>query len=335
MPNLIGSSFGHEHSTPPIGFATEPVSKSKTHKYNVRIKVTRTHTHKWNRVIEVVDSPELKTHKYNILSRVSVTKTHRYNAGGKVRSRLKTHKFNIIEKITKSKTHKYTVTVLVDTTKTHKFNIIERIVATKTHIYTSGGKVKNIFKLHKYDIKQGITRTYTHKWNILTPKILTSDLEYYKSISTNSLGGAIDTNTLIVHNTIHNLFDVITATESQNGDTEYRCIYVKNTTDRSLLGNSKIWIETNTINNENTIVTIGLGTSAIGGEEQTIATEETTPTDVSFSSADGFANALTIGDLTHGQHKAVWLKRVISPDSPAYDSDNFTIGFCGDTLSDH
>lgn len=333
MPNLSGAaSLGHTHTTPPVGFAVEPVTRTHTHKWNRALRVTKTKTHKWHRFILVVGSPKTKTHKYTIRKRVLTTKKHRFNSGGRVK-KLKTHLFNRIIKTTKTKTHKFSIRIKVTKTKTHKFNLIGRIIRTHTHKWSAGGRVlPRPTKTHKYSILKKVTETNIHKWNILTPKIISTELQYYKSSNTaNSLGGAIDTASPIVDNTEHNLFDVITAAESDTGDTEYRCLYVKNISSRSILSNSKVWINANTPSTFSD-VTIGLGTSAISGTEQTIAGEGTAPVGVTFSTAAGIANSLSIGNLIAGQHKAVWLKRVIAVDSQAYDNDNFTIGFAGDTV---
>src|SRR5687767_588197 len=335
MPNLNGSAgYGHTHSIPPLGFSKEPVSKSKTHKWNRNLKVTRTHIHRWNRLIAITSGPKTKTHKNNIKKTVLTQKTHRFNSGGKVK-KLKTHIFSLKVKITSlTATHKFSIKTKVTKTKTHKWNIIGKIIRTHIHKWTAGGRVlPRPTKTHKYSIKIKVTRTHTHKFSILTPKIISTELEYYKSSNTaNSLGGAINTGSPIVTNTLHNLFDVVTATESSTGDTEYRCLYVKNISSRSVLTNAKVWINANTPSTYSDI-TMGLGSSAINGTEQTIGAEGTAPTSVTFSSANGITNALAIGNLTAGQHKAVWLKRVINVGSQAYNSDNLTIGFAGDTVA--
>jgi hypothetical protein len=332
MPILNGSvGYGHTHSIPPIGFAVEKLTTTKTHKWNRNLKIVRTHTHKWNRFIIITGSPKTKTHKFSIRKRVLVQKTHRFNKGGKVK-KTKTHIFNRKAKISKSKTHKFSIRIKVTRTRTHKYNGIGRIIRTHTHKWSAGGRVlPRPTKTHKYSILKKITKTHTHKFSILTPKIISTELEYYKSSNTaNSLGGAIDIASSIVHNTEHNLFDVITASESSSGDTEYRCLYVKNISSRSVLGNSKIWIYTNTPSTQSD-VSIGLGTSAISGTEQTIANEGTAPTAVTFSQPTNFSTALSIGNLTAGQYKAVWIKRVITALSSAYNDDNFTLAFAGDT----
>jgi hypothetical protein len=165
--------------------------------------------------------------------------------------------------------------------------------------------------------------------------ILASEIKEYRSTFSNSgidsLGGAI-TGTEIVDNTTHNIWDVVSSTESNSGDTEYRCIYVKNTNATLTLQSPKVWIATNTPSTD-TSVEIGLGSSAVNGVEQTVANESTAPTSVTFSTAAGEGNALTFADLPNGQHKAIWIKRIIGATAGAYNDDNYVLSYAGDTAA--
>ncbi len=146
-----------------------------------------------------------------------------------------------------------------------------------------------------------------------------------------ALGGAIST-TQIVDATVANLFDNVGGGEAAAGDTEYRCFYVKNNHGSLSLQSSKVWIQTNTPSTD-TSVEIGLGTSAINGTEQTVANEGTAPSGVSFSSANGEANGLSIGSIPAGQHKAVWVKRIVTAGASAYNADSVIIKVQGDTAA--
>jgi len=165
--------------------------------------------------------------------------------------------------------------------------------------------------------------------------ILASEIKEYKSTfsasSIDSLGGAI-TATEITDNTTHNIWDVVSSTESNTGDTEYRCIYVKNTNATLTLESAKVWIATNTPSTD-TSVEIGLGTSAVNGTEQTVANESTAPSGVTFSTAAGEGNALTIGNIPNGQHKAIWIKRIVGATAGAYNDDNYVLSYAGDTAA--
>lgn len=146
-----------------------------------------------------------------------------------------------------------------------------------------------------------------------------------------ALGGAIST-TQIVDATVANLFDNVSSAESAAGDTEYRCFYVKNTHATLTLQAAKVYIQTNTPSAD-TSAEIGLGTSAVNGTEQTVANESTAPSGVTFSSAAGSGNALSIGNIPAGQHKAIWLKRIVNAAAAAYNSDSVIIRVEGDTAA--
>ena len=122
------------------------------------------------------------------------------------------------------------------------------------------------------------------------------------------------------------LFDNVSSTEAAAGLVEYRCVYVHAKLD--VLG-AKAWIPSNTPN-AGTIVEIGLGTSAVGAVEQTIANERTAPADVTFSAALSLANAVSLGNMTAGQGRAVWLRRTVSPGAVGISSDPITLRTTGD-----
>lgn len=167
--------------------------------------------------------------------------------------------------------------------------------------------------------------------------IASSDIKYHLSGGAGNsdpnaaLGAAIST-TQIVDATIANLFDNVSGAEAAAGDTEYRCLYVKNNHGSLTLQGAKVWIETNTPSGD-TSAEIGLGSSAVNGTEQTVANESTAPGSVTFSTANGEGNALTIGDIPAGQHKAVWVKRIVSAAAAAYNADSVVIKVQGDTAA--
>ena len=167
--------------------------------------------------------------------------------------------------------------------------------------------------------------------------ITASDIEYRlsggaaNSDPNAALGGAISS-TEITDATIANLFDNVSGSEAAAGDTEYRCFYVHNGHGSLTLQGAKVWIETNTPSGD-TSAEIGLGSSAVNGTEQTVANEGTAPTSVTFSTAAGEGNALTIGDIPAGQHKAVWVKRIVSAAAAAYNADSVVVKVQGDTAA--
>jgi hypothetical protein len=147
-----------------------------------------------------------------------------------------------------------------------------------------------------------------------------------------SLGGA-KSSVEIVDATLNNLFDQVSGAESAAGDTEYRCLYANNAHATLTLLGAKVWIQTNTPAAD-TDVAIGLGSSAVNGTEQTVADESTAPTGgVTFSAAANEGAALAIGDVPAGQHKAIWLKRVITAGAAANALDSVVLRVKGDTAA--
>ncbi len=164
--------------------------------------------------------------------------------------------------------------------------------------------------------------------------IVSTDIKFYLSGgagNTNpnaSLGGVIST-TEITDNTLHNLFDKVSAGEAQTGDTEYRAIFIKNTHASLTLAGAKVYIQTNTPSTD-TSVQISVATED-GSPIQTIADESTAPTGQSFSTADGESNALSLGDLAAGAVKGLWIKRIVSSNASAYANDSVVIKVVGET----
>lgn len=158
--------------------------------------------------------------------------------------------------------------------------------------------------------------------------VASSDIKYYLSTQSGSLGGAI-TGTEVTPST---LFDTVSSAESAAGDTEYRCIYVKNTNGTTALTSAKLWIVTDA-NPGN--IEIALAGEGKNGTAETVADESTAPVGESFSNAatiNSKANGLSLGDLSAGDYYAFWIKRII-PSSTSAASDTFTIRVEGDTTA--
>ena len=164
--------------------------------------------------------------------------------------------------------------------------------------------------------------------------VLATDLKFYlsggasNSDPNTALGGAISS-TEITDNTLNNLFDNVTGDEHTAGDTEYRCFFFKNTAAETAY-NVKIWIESNTTSGDDEIQ-IGKEASA-GTPVQTIANESTAPTGISFSTAAGQANAISLPDLSAGIVYAIWVKRVVSTGTTPQANNSAQIKVYCDTL---
>jgi hypothetical protein len=166
--------------------------------------------------------------------------------------------------------------------------------------------------------------------------IISTDIQYRlsggaaNSDPNASLGGAKSSNT--VGAGLHNLFDVVGSAEAATGDTEYRCVYVHNNHGTLTMQSAKIWISSNTPSTD-TSVEIALGSSAVNGTETSVANENTAPSGPTFSAPASEGAALSIGDIPAGQHKAVWIKRIINTGAAAYNNDTATLTVKCDTAA--
>ena len=156
-------------------------------------------------------------------------------------------------------------------------------------------------------------------------QIVTDDLKFYKT--TNGLGGPI-TGTEVVNGTVHNIFSKVEADEALAGSTSYQCVYLKNTHSTLTLLEAVAFLTSNTPS-LSTTVAIGLGTSDVGGTEQTIPNSGSAPTGVTFT--ENLNEVLVKGDVPAGLHFALWLKRVVNPDTGAFLGDGVAISVQGKT----
>lgn len=125
-------------------------------------------------------------------------------------------------------------------------------------------------------------------------------------------------------------FELMAAMPSQYtaGRTIYRCVYVTSSDARQAM---KAWIVSDTPAASTTIA-IGWGTSAAGGTEQTIVSETTAPSGVTFSSPTSEATGISGGDLTANQSRALWIRAQINAGSSAI-AESFTIGLNGTAVA--
>ena len=150
-----------------------------------------------------------------------------------------------------------------------------------------------------------------------------SDLGIFTTSS--NLGGAItgtDASGSVV-------FDPFTGDETSAGITENACIYVKNSSGQTAIA-SKVYVNSET-SHAGVNATIGLGTSAVNGTEQTIGSKTSSPSSVTFSEANGAGNALSIGDIPAGQHKAVWIRFAVGAGTAAKNAYTVQLGITCDT----
>jgi hypothetical protein len=171
--------------------------------------------------------------------------------------------------------------------------------------------------------------------------ILASDIKFFLSGGAGnldpdaSLGGIISSEQ-IVDGTLNNLFDDVSGAEHSAGDTNYRCIYVKNDSAEEAQ-NVRIYIESNTPAADDEITIgkdlAGAGDGASTGVADTVADEHTAPDPaVTFSDAVDYANAIVLGTLAAGEVFAVWIKRVVTAGTTAQANNNAVLKVSVDTL---
>lgn len=155
-----------------------------------------------------------------------------------------------------------------------------------------------------------------------------------------SLGDQIST-TQITDATLNNLFDDVTGDENAaSAVVDYRCIFLHNSNATLTLSSIVVWLTADVTNGVD--VAIGVDTtaaSAVGAataQAVAIATETTVPAGISFTNyvsagaLSSKANGLSMGSLTAGQVKAIWIRRT-SANRAALNNDGCTIRFEGDT----
>ncbi len=144
-----------------------------------------------------------------------------------------------------------------------------------------------------------------------------------------SLGGSIS-NTQIVNDALHNLFDRVSANESKTGDTEYRAFYVKNDHGSLTWRDVVVWIKTNTPAGD----AVQIGKEPSGGSgKQTIASEKTAPGSpvIAFVDAPTRGAGLTLGDIGPGAVYMIWVKRIVPAGTQVFDNNYFEIQVSGET----
>lgn len=146
-----------------------------------------------------------------------------------------------------------------------------------------------------------------------------------------SIGGAIS-NTQITDASLHNLFDVVGSDEALAGDSELRCIYVKNNHATLTLQNAVIWIQSQTSSGD-TSLEIALADEGIDGTAEVVADEDTDPVGEAFSAPATEGAALLIGNLPAQSVHAVWVRRNVGAAAAAFNNDTTVLRVKGDTAA--
>lgn len=194
--------------------------------------------------------------------------------------------------------------------------------------------------------------------------VLASELKYYLTVSGSgkedgsaqpdphdSLGG-FRSNVEISSGALNNLFDDISSLEASLGNTDYRCICLKNTSAETLY-NTRIYVYSEVDPNSDQTISIAIErpetAGAVTGDSQNVVDEDTAPTvnttdhngvgsgisDFALANTSGTAISVEQGafsaHLEPGEIVFIWIKRVIDSEAQAQSNMAFTIRVAGDT----
>ncbi len=194
--------------------------------------------------------------------------------------------------------------------------------------------------------------------------IVASDLKKYLTGATSDGGAQADpdaalgdyrSSTEITDNSDNNLFDDVSGQEASDGDTEYRCICIKNEHATLELQNAKVYLSESDIGAGNTIsfaVEVPATANLTDGDAQSVANESTVPSSINttnhngtgsgisdWSTATSYATGVAVSLGAHDANLGVneiifvWIRRVIGSSAPAASGVNFTIRIEGDTAA--
>ncbi len=109
------------------------------------------------------------------------------------------------------------------------------------------------------------------------------------------------------------VYDNISAMESLNGDTEYRCFYIKNTHATDAAYDVRLWIKNQPIGADTLAIALDPnGKNAVA--RGPLANEEDTTnvlSGISFTAPSSYAAALVVGNLNAGDFYPFWMRRVV------------------------
>ena len=125
----------------------------------------------------------------------------------------------------------------------------------------------------------------------------------------------------------NNIFEAVTVAEIANEETEYSCFYAKNTSSTSSWFNLFFWLLPT--GNNDVSLEIGFEPGDINVTAQTIPTQYTEPTGVTFFDVKDIADAVGNIDFAPGDIKGIWIKRTTKNTLGSNLRIDYGIGFRG------
>lgn len=147
-----------------------------------------------------------------------------------------------------------------------------------------------------------------------------------------SIGGVMSTSTVVTDNTTHNLFDVVSGSESLSGDTEYRACYLLNNHGSLTALDTRIYISSNTTSAD-TSLDIALAGEGLNATVETVANENTAPAGETFSAPSTYAAGLVMGNIPNGQRYGFWARRTVNTSAAAVNDDTAIMKFDCDSAA--
>jgi hypothetical protein len=147
-----------------------------------------------------------------------------------------------------------------------------------------------------------------------------------------SLGGAMSTAAggIITSGSANNLWDDVTGAQSAAGLIEYRAFYVQNNHATITWQSVVFWIDVLTTSAD-TEFDVALASEAVNTAiAQTLGSETSVPTGVTFTRPVTKAGGLSIGNIPATQFKGLWIKRTVNAGAAAA-ADSGSIRCEGDT----
>lgn len=143
----------------------------------------------------------------------------------------------------------------------------------------------------------------------------TGDQQLHVTVTAASLPGSDQSDTdITIANIANETFDDIAKQDALDGDTEHRCVYVKNTHATDEMLNVTIWRESNASGADSLRIgadPAGVGNGSTTGVATTIGDEDTAPGGVTFSAPTTQGTGINLGTLAAGESAAFWIERTV------------------------
>lgn len=137
-----------------------------------------------------------------------------------------------------------------------------------------------------------------------------------------SIGGAIS-NTPVV-GILNNLFPDVTSSEASSGKTDYRCIYLRNTSISDSLYLSEVYVSSQISGASY----IQIGTLPVGTLAPLLAVDTMAPSGVAFSDTS-VNQKISVGTIPPQSSVPIWIKRQTDPSTGFKERDNFILKISG------